>query len=42
MFRRQTCDTFIFAIVDWNNNCYSKNLFTRLDTIVVCAKLFFN
>ena len=35
MFRRQICDTFIFVIVDWNNNCYWKKTFTHLDTIVV-------
>ena len=33
-------DTVDFFIINWNNTCFSKNLFTQFETIVVYAKLF--
>ena len=27
-------------IINWNNTCFSKNLFTQFETIVVYTKLF--
>ena len=31
---------FYVELVYWNNTCFSKNLFTQFETIVVYAKLF--
>ena len=31
-------DTVDFFIINWNNTCFSKNLFTQFETIVVYAK----
>ena len=40
VYLRRYGTQLIFFIINWNNTCFSKNLFTQFETIVLYAKLF--